>query len=322
MAFVVGVDGGASKTVALIATEGGKVVGRGQSGSSNHQNVGSGSASEAIRAAVHQARVKAHLTRKELAVGVVSLAGIDSNRDVVAARRFVRKANVASRTFFAHDSVSALYAATKGAPGIIVNSGTGSFAAGINSRGVYARVGGWGYLAGDEGSAYDIGRMALVLSFRMLDGREKTTGLQNVICKHFQVTSLEDARAAIHRSKVEEIAGLSLTVSRLAPSDGTCEQILKRAGFELGDLACAVARKLEMTEDVFPVVGTGGGFKSGHYLTRSFACRIREECPNAVTSILRIEPAHGALIVALRKLREQKLLAEKPSSLNNVLHAT
>ena len=88
MAFIVGVDGGASKTVALIATGSGKIVGRGQSASSNYQNVGATAAREAISSAVNMALKMAHLTRKELTIAVVSLAGIDSNRDVTEARRF------------------------------------------------------------------------------------------------------------------------------------------------------------------------------------------------------------------------------------------
>jgi N-acetylglucosamine kinase-like BadF-type ATPase len=89
VAFIVGVDGGATKTVALIATGSGRIVGRGRSGSSNYQNVGSMSASEAIRTAVNEALNAAHLRRKDVAVAGVSLAGIDSSRDITAVRQFV-----------------------------------------------------------------------------------------------------------------------------------------------------------------------------------------------------------------------------------------
>ena len=319
--YIVGVDGGASKTVALIATEDGKIVGRGRSGSSNYHNVGSTSAGEAIRAAVHQALSKAHLTWKELAVAVVALAGIDSSRDVKEARRFVRLANISMQSFVAHDSVSALYAATRGGPGIIVNSGTGSFAAGINKHGQYARAGGWGYIIGDEGSAFDIGRMALAASFRMLDGRVKPTALRNALRKYFHVNTLEDAMFIVYRSKIDDVARLSPIVSRLAPSDETCRRVLEAAGFELAGLACAVARRLKMMQDTFPVLATGGGFKSGPYLVRPFSKTIHTECPRARISILRTEPVRGALMLAFCKLQEQKRVKVKDFVIvRDVLH--
>ena len=321
MSYIVGVDGGASKTIALIATESGKIVGRGRSESSNYQNVGAGSAGEAIRLAVESALNTAHLTRKDLAIAVVALAGIDSSKDITEARRFTRLANIAAQSFVTHDSVSALYAATQGQPGIIVNSGTGSFAAGINASGKYARAGGWGYLIGDEGSAFDIGRMALALSFKMLDGRVKPSRLQNVIRKHFHVSSLEDALTSVYPAKVDDIARIAPIVARLASTDSTCRRILDSAGLELGELACVIARKLDMTQGTFPIVTTGGGFKSGRYLVRSFSARIKRECPRAAISILRTEPARGALMLASHKLHEHKrYLANKMANLNGVVH--
>jgi len=321
VAFIVGVDGGASKTVALIATDSGKIVGRGQSGSSNYQNVGAAAAREAMSSAVDMALKMAHMTRKQLTIAVVALAGMDSNSDVTEVRRFTRVANLADQSFVTHDSISALYAATEGGPGIIVNSGTGSFAAGVNERGQYARAGGWGYLIGDEGSAFDIGRKVLALSFRMLDGRAKPTKLQNIVRRRFRVTSLEDAMALIYPPKVDDIALLSPIVSRLASSDKTCRRILGSAGFELGELGCAVARRLEMTQNAFPIATMGGGFKSGRYLMRPFFRRIKAECPRARISFLSTEPVRGALMIALCILQEQKhATVNKLVNLNSVIH--
>jgi N-acetylglucosamine kinase-like BadF-type ATPase len=161
------------------------------------------------------------------------------------------------------------------------------------------------------------------MSFRMLDGREKPTALQNVVRKHFHVNSLEDALVAIYPSKVDHIAELSPIVSRLATSDRTSKLILNSAGSELGELACAVARKLKMTQDAFPVVATGGGFKSGRYLISSFSGRIKEECPRAIISVLKTEPARGALMIGSCKLHERKCsYGNKLSNLDRMLHRT
>src|SRR5208283_1034659 len=115
-------------------------------------NIGAIAASKSIKTAVTRAQRQAGLYRTKLNTAVVALAAIDSTKDQHVARRFVRSTNVAREIFVIHDSVAALYAATQGKPGIIVNSGTGCFAAGINQAGEYVRVGGWGYLIDDKGS--------------------------------------------------------------------------------------------------------------------------------------------------------------------------
>ena len=178
--YVIGIDGGATKTVALIGTENGKILGRGESGSSNYHNIGTTAASAAIKRAVREALRQARIVGSNPDVAIVALAAINSPRDLAIAHRFVRATKIASRTLVVHDSVAALQAATHGKPGIVVISGTGCVAAGINREGNYIRAGGWGYLIDDEGSAYDIGKKALRSAFRMRDGRasEDETGVR------------------------------------------------------------------------------------------------------------------------------------------------
>lgn len=302
--YVVGVDGGATKTVALVGTADGEIPGRGESGSSNYHNIGSHGAVQSIREAVSQAKKNASLGAKELEIAVVALAAINSPRDKLAADQFVRDAKIARRSFVVHDSVAALYAATQDRPGVIVISGTGCVAAGINKDGKYARVGGWGYLVDDEGSAYDVGRKALNRAFRAIDGRSPPTRLVSALRRRFRVKLLEDAQEQIYSNglSVEEIARIASLVSKTAARDKVCREILADAGNRLGELACAVAKHLKMTNEQLTVHVIGGTFKSGHYLLKPFEARIREECPRARISTLRVEPAQGALALALLML--------------------
>src|SRR3989304_5963934 len=156
--FVVGVDGGGTKTVALVGTVRGRVLGRSESGSSNYHNVGPIAASKAISRAVIEAQRQAGLVGRKAEIAVVALAAVDSVKDRMAAERFVRAAKIARKSIVVHDSLGALYAATRGSPGIVIISGTGCVAAGINKAGKHCRASGWGYIVDDEGSGYDIGR--------------------------------------------------------------------------------------------------------------------------------------------------------------------
>jgi N-acetylglucosamine kinase-like BadF-type ATPase len=305
--YVVGVDGGATKTIALIGNDTGAILGRGQSGSSNYHNVGTTAASIAIGRAVIDARKRARLRRNEPEVAVVALAAINSPRDRAIALRFVRATQIARTSIVVHDSMAALQAATQNKPGIIVISGTGCVAAGINKAGKYLRVGGWGYLIDDEGSAYDIGRKALMSAFRMLDGRSPKTKLLAIFKRKFQVKTLEDASSMIYsnRMSVEEIAALTPLVSDAASSDRVCREILSGAGTSLAQLACVVARRLNMTRERFTIALIGGTFRSGRYLLQPFRAEIRKECPRAKVEIMKVEPVLGAFSLAVSELQKR-----------------
>jgi glucosamine kinase len=305
--YVVGVDGGASKTVALVGNSHGRILGRGETGPSNYHNIGVAAARKAIKDAVIQAQRQAGLSRTEPEIVVVALAAVDSAADRYVARRFVRNMRIARTSFVVHDSVAALYAATQGKPGVIVISGTGCVAAGISQKGEYVRVGGWGYLIDDEGSAFDIGRKALKKAFRMMDGRVRRTKLMSVLKRRFRVKMFSDILNVIYVNgmSVEQIARLAPLVAKAAKHDEICREMLNEAGTSLAELACTVARRLKMSRDSFPVATFGGSFKSGHYLLKPFVARIRKDCPHAHVVRLKIEPARGALLLAALELRSR-----------------
>ena len=298
--YVVGVDGGASKTVALLGTVDGRILGRGEAASSNYHNIGVAAASRAIRKAVVTAERQAGLRRTMPEKAVVALAAVDSTEDKRVANGFVQRIKIARESFVIHDSVAALYAATHGKPGIIVNSGTGCFAAGINQAGKYVRVGGWGYLIDDKGSAFDIGMKAITMAFRMMDGRTPRTKLMSLLRRRFRVRSFDAILDVIYTNKmtVEQIARLAPLISKAASNDKVCRQILKEAGISLAELACTAARRLKMMSNMFVIVTVGGGFKSGHYLIGPFTSRVRQECPRANIIGLEVEPAKGAFLLA------------------------
>jgi glucosamine kinase len=299
--YVAGIDGGASKTIALIADTNGLILGSGRAGPSNYHNIGRGPASAAIKSAIKEAKKKAGI-REKPEIAVVALAAIDSERDLRVASRFVRDAKIAQTSIVVHDSVAALYAATKGRMGIVVNSGTGSFAAGINNKGRYARAGGWGYIIGDEGSAYAIGLNAIKMAFRSFDGREKNTSLADMIMRRFRIRRLDDLVSKIYDNEltVEQIASVAPLVIRTEHIDNISKAILIDAGNQLGDQVCAVASRLKMTRQKFQVGAVGGNFRSGKCMMQALRSKIKYCCPRARVTHLLVEPALGSLSVALK----------------------
>ena len=306
--YLVGVDGGATKTVALVGTTNGLVLGRGESGSSNYHNIGTGAAARSIREAVSQAMKRAGLAGVKPQIAVVALAAINSSKDWRVVNKLVHGTRIARTSFVVHDTVAALYTSTKGKPGIIVISGTGSVAAGINRTGEYARAGGWGYLVDDEGSAYDVGRKALKRAFRAMDGRAPPTKLVSIFKRKFKVRRLQDSQNRIYSDgmSVDEIARLAPLVSKAAIRDKASREILEDAGIRLAEIACAVARRLKMTDERVQIALVGGNFKSGRPLLQPFKARIKLECPRARIARLEVEPARGALALAVSERQKRR----------------
>jgi N-acetylglucosamine kinase len=324
--YVLGVDGGATRTVALLGTTTptttAAVLGRGESGSSNYHNVGIVAAGNAIRKAAVNAKKQGGVPKVKAEIAVVALAALDSTHGIQIARRFVRDAHVARRIFVIHDSVSALYAATKGSQGIIVNCGTGCFAAGMNDAGEYARVGGWGYLIDDKGSAFEIGMKAITMGFRMADGRTPRSDLTSILKTRMAVRRFDEILDRIYSNQigVEEIAALAPYISKAAGRDKVCREILREVGTSLAELACTTAKRLKMAGRSFPLFMMGGGFKSGRYFIEPFTSGVRCECPRVRFLALEDEPVLGSYLIATKLARGEKTLSRNDRWLRKVVN--
>src|SRR5437763_1380895 len=169
MKYFLGVDGGQSGTTAVIGDETGRVLGTGEAGPCNHAAAGEGRAKleRAVRGSVAvacaQAALDAAAVEFEAACFGMS-GGPDDKREILASMFRTR------RLIVTNDAVIALAGATEHGNGVIVIAGTGSIAVGRHPEGARTRAGGWGYIFGDEGSAFDIARQALRAALRMEEG--------------------------------------------------------------------------------------------------------------------------------------------------------
>lgn len=306
---VAGIDGGATKTICIIADSRGKVVGRGVSGSSNYHNVGISNAKKALLQSIKRAASNAGLRRLRFKVACFGMAGLDSPYDRKIIPKFIRDGiKFCEKITVVHDSVIALYGATGGAPGLIVEAGTGSFGAGLNKRGEIKRVGGWGNIVGDEGSAYEIGRQALKALLRSYDGREIKTLLTAKIMKFLKLRAEEDLgqRVYAERMSVADIAAVApLVVEAADEGDEVAKRILAEAGRELAIHAIAIAKALGMENEEVEAYTTGGVFKAGSHVFKPFEEEIKKVMPRTRLASPRFEPAMGAVLLALRELKEK-----------------
>ncbi len=179
-AFVLGIDGGATRTVCLIADEAGTEVARAVGGPSNHQAVGVEAARRALAQAIAQACDAAG--NPPLAAACWGMAGLDRPEDGRILNALAAELLPGVPVAVVHDADIALVGGAGGSRvGVVVIAGTGSIAAGYDIAGRTARAGGWGHVLGDEGSGYDIARRGLNAATRASDGRAPATALATVV---------------------------------------------------------------------------------------------------------------------------------------------
>src|ERR1044072_3714040 len=160
LSSVVGVDGGGTKTEAVIMDASLRVIGGGHAGPSNPLRVGIAGAAAAVREAIDNACASAKLRRGDLIGAQIGLAGARRRELGERMRETLLPLGIGDIEVVT-DANIALYGATDGAPGLVVIAGTGSICCGINARGKRFCAGGWGPVAGDEGAGAWIARRAL-----------------------------------------------------------------------------------------------------------------------------------------------------------------
>jgi len=304
MLYVLGIDGGGTKTIALAADLRGNVLGKGTSGAANYQTVGLDTAiavlKEASEAAIADAGIKIH----KFEIACFGLAGVGRETDRALLFPAIKELQLANKIILKHDAAIALAGATACQPGVVVLAGTGSMAFGMNRSGETERAGGWGNILADEGSAYHIGRRALIAACRAYDGRGQKTALVNELMEHLTLEHFTDIVKRIYDKETspQKIASLAPLVSRLAKAgDKVATEILRDAGEELALAANAVIKALDMAEEEFQVATSGSVFKAGELLLKPFAESVRSIAPRAKIIPPRFEPVMGAVFLALQK---------------------
>jgi len=307
---VLGVDGGGTKTHAVILDMNLKVIGEGLAGPSNPLRVGITNASAAIREAIDKACEVAKMRRSDLVAAEIGLAGA-RRQELRVRMRETLKALGMGEIMVTSDADIALYGATLGAPGVIVIAGTGSICCGINSRGKKSCAGGWGPIAGDEGGGSWIARRALRAIAHATDGRGPATALTDIACTYFHVSDPNDLSTAIYAPTItnERLAGFGRDVVAAAKAkDRIAREILAEGGRELGIAAAAVIRNLKLEREVFQVAYVGGVFAAAGELV--LAC-LREEvekvAPNAYLDPPQFPPAVAAARMAHEHLNHVAL---------------
>jgi N-acetylglucosamine kinase-like BadF-type ATPase len=315
MRLVLGFDGGGTKTDCVLMDESGAILARSQAGPSNPLRVGFGAAMHSIRDAARQAIAQAMLPAHAAANAVCAgLAGAGPSESAEKIRALLAAEFPESKVQVCTDLDLALAAAGDG-PAIVLLAGTGSFAVGRNAAGETARAGGYGSQIGDEGSAYDIGRRAVLTAMHENDRTGADALLGQRLLRELGCANWSEVKTRAQAASDEVFPRLFSVVAMVADWIETSTEsssetaarnsalgILRAAAFDLGLLAENLAERLHLRGTRFAVAKTGGMIGRSKYLENQIDERLRNAFPQAEIGSLNVSPAEVAARLALRLL--------------------
>ncbi|MCI0642481.1 MAG: N-acetylmuramic acid 6-phosphate etherase [Gemmataceae bacterium] len=336
--LVLGIDGGGTHTIALLAqvstrarsaskgdetlarrASEGTLLGRGESGPSNIQAVGPAGALAALDQAVQAAFAEAKLPRGTVGAACLGLAGADRAADRDLILEWAKRVRLTDKVEVTNDAallLAARYPLTPGPSppqgrgenlagegwGLAVIAGTGSFAYAKTRNGTTSRSGGWGYLLGDEGSGYAIAVAGLQAVARAADGRGPATLLKERLLQELELAQPQELIPKIYRGGMDRpaLAALAPLVIQAAATDQVARSIVSKAAQELAETAAVLAKRL-FTEK-FPLVLAGGLFVGELRYREAFLEALAAQGiafePVAVVT----EPAQGGVRLAMSML--------------------
>jgi glucosamine kinase len=295
--YVLGIDGGATKTLAAVLDLQRRALHVGQGGPSNEDSVGTQAAVQALLQAADEATEKAGIAWEQLDAAVIALAGTDT-----AAVAQHLHAQRTEEWIVVNDVVAAWATATGAQPGIGVISGTGSNVLGVGADGRAWRAGGWGHLLGDEGSGYWLGIESIKAALRDREDSGPETALSEAAAEFFGVANVEALAARVYSKPLSksEIAAFATETGRLAEQgDAVARECYERGAGLLGEQIAAVIRRTGLGGP-FPVGLIGSAFKAGAVFVEPLTRAVHELAPQARVSVVEMAPVGGSLLLALR----------------------
>ncbi|HEY1833036.1 MAG TPA: BadF/BadG/BcrA/BcrD ATPase family protein [Solirubrobacteraceae bacterium] len=295
--FLLGVDGGATKTLAAVLDVEGRRLHLGHGGPSNEDAVGAKAAVSALMEAADEAIEGAGVESDQLGAAVLAIAG--TNTDSIAGH--VREAR-GGEWLVVNDVVAAWATATGASPGVAAISGTGSNVFGVGPEGEPWRAGGWGHILGDEGSGWWLGLESIKAALCDRESSGPPTALSAAACAFFHTDSVEALASLVYSKPLTkgEIAAFASETSRLAgEGDAVAIELYRRGADELARQITAVIAQTGLTDE-FPVGLIGSAYKAGEVFVSPLRDAIHATAPGARVAPVSMAPVGGSLLLAAK----------------------
>lgn len=299
MDYVLGIDGGGTKTDVVCMDLSEHVVSRRRFSSFNINVIGA----KGLEQRMKEIADWAFKQGKCLAV-CIGAAGYSNFLMKEIIQQFMMDRNIALWTLLGDDTIS-WYGALHGEAGVILESGTGSFCYGRNKEGEIFRAGGWGHRIGDEGSGYALGRDLLHVVSHWYDGYGTAENLAKAIKEKASLCSRQEILAYVYgkdESKIADLASIVLEMAFLG--DKEAEKIVEKNVQDLCQLVEAVYDKLNMTKE--PVVLMGGILENESYYDEKIRQELHKQLPSISFRHAIESPDVGAAWLALELVKKRE----------------
>jgi N-acetylglucosamine kinase-like BadF-type ATPase len=301
-AYILGFDGGGTKTECVLADEQGKVLARATTGPSNPLRAGYMRAWFALGEAADNVMSRQKIRADQIGGVCAGLGG--AGRPAVARRvaTYFERSFTKAKVLVTTDLEIALEAAFAGGEGMLLLAGTGSAAFGRDSSGRTARAGGRGPWFSDEGSAFDIGRRAVQAVLLAEEGRGPETTLAKRVFTPHTWKDWTLLTEAVAKNPDDVFPKIYPAVAQLADrGDGVCQGILSGAATLLVALAVGVARELNWQTHEFAIAQAGGVYGHSKFFDAAIAAEVAKHLPQARLIGLEMSPAEAAVRMILRQ---------------------
>lgn len=320
--YVLGVDGGNTKTIALVARLDGAIAGFGRGSCSDiytdpDPTIPLAEAEKAVMSALHMAGIGG----EALAVGAFSMAGADWPEDFSLLQSAMQARGFGRRVIVVNDAVGALWAGALNGPAVAVACGTGAATASRSADGRVWHSSWWQ----DTQGAHQLGMKTLQAVYRAELGMDPPTALTESVLRHFEQKRVEGVlhlftARGVTRPSNAKISRLSRALLDAAGAgDVTAQRIAREHGAALGEYALVAARQVGIEGTQFTLALTGGVFRhSCSLLADALVGRVRAGSPGMVPVYSRFEPAVGAVLMGLEaagKRPDESLLARLAATL-------
>jgi len=311
MGYILGIDGGGTKTTAVITRADGRLIAESTSGASSFPSVGVQKAIENLNRAISEAIENADIGNDMIfESSCFGFAGFNVPQDLMVYRKIVgndklKKHLNKDRLLIYNDTRIGLEAGSSAKDRIIIIAGTGSNCFGINHSGEEAGSNGWDYILADEGSGYEVSVKALRAVMRAYDGRGERTMLTGAVLGELGLDNEIGIVSWIHGKPFskERISVFAKQVCKCAyDGDGISRKILHGEAMESVLSVITVVKKLKLSKREFDLVFVGGLFKCEKYFKDIVITELEDRFAGISFKPLVANPVEGAVKLAIDNL--------------------
>jgi N-acetylglucosamine kinase-like BadF-type ATPase len=299
MYYVLGFDGGGTKTECVLLDSQRQVRATTRSGPSNPFRIGHEAATNALTEAAQSASREAGIELREIAALCAGLAGVGSTQSHEEMRRQIANAFPNTKIRLITDLELSLAAIDQPAA-IVLVAGTGSSALGRDAQGRTARAGGHGPLLSDQGSAFDVGHIAVAAAVRERDRTGADSAIGAEILRHLKFSNWIELRDRARTAADEVFPRVFPVIAQAAEAgDAHAQSLLRNAAQEISLLADTLVERLKLRDSEIYIAKTGGMVSASKFFDGQLDAELKKIAPRAAIGLLPVPPAEAAARLAL-----------------------